>query len=292
MISIVIPACNEASVIGRTLAALTEAALPGELDVVVVCNGCTDNTAELARGFGIPVRVIETAVGNKAHALNLGDKAAGSAFPRIYLDADVVVSLDTVRALARRLDGGDVLGVAPRADVDLSGCTCPVRWYYYVASLLPSAKEGIGGSGVYALSQTGRRRFGNFPNVTADDLYVRLLYRPSECETISTFSSRVFPPRKMRDLIRVRVRVRRGNLEIARLLPGAWRNNRQSNARAIIHLLRQISLWPHLFVYCYVNVLARGRARCYSQNSDIWERDDTSRTTVPEEAPSDRLAIR
>jgi glycosyltransferase involved in cell wall biosynthesis len=292
VISIILPAYNEASVIGRSLAALTEAALPGELDIVVVCNGCTDNTAELARSFGSPVRVIETAVGNKAHALNLGDKAAGSAFPRIYLDADVVVSLDTVRALARRLAEGDVLAVAPGADIDLSGCTWPVRWYHHVASLLPSAREGIGGSGVYALSQTGRRRFGNFPNVIADDGYVRIQFKPNECETIPTFSSRVSPPRKMKDLIRVRTRVRRGNLEIARILPDAWRNNRQSNDKSILRLFWQVVLWPKLFIYCYVNVIARCRARGYSRNPDIWERDDASRTTMPEGAPPGRSAVR
>src|ERR1700739_295220 len=87
MISIVIPARNESAVIARTLRAITTDALPDELDVIVVCNGCTDDTATIARGFGTAARVIETAVGNKTHALNLGDQSARS-FPRIYVDAD------------------------------------------------------------------------------------------------------------------------------------------------------------------------------------------------------------
>ena len=41
MISIVIPAHNEANVIQRILSALTDGADDGELDIVVVCNGCT-----------------------------------------------------------------------------------------------------------------------------------------------------------------------------------------------------------------------------------------------------------
>jgi glycosyltransferase involved in cell wall biosynthesis len=281
MISIIIPAYNEAGVIARTLAALTEAALPSELDIVVVCNGCTDNTAELARGFGSPVRVIETALGNKPYALNLGDTAAGSTFPRIYVDADVIVSLDTVRALARRLAKGDLLAVAPRADIDLSGCTWPVRWYHHVASLLPSAKKGIGGSGVYALSETGRSRFGNFPNVIVDDEYVLIQFEPNERKTIPTLSSRVFPPRKMKDLIRVRTRVHRGNLELARLLPDAWRNYRKSNDQTILRLFRRVILWPKLLIYCGVNIIARCRARVYARNHDMWERDETSRATTP-----------
>src|SRR6185437_12473950 len=103
MISVVVPARNESSVIARTLQAMITGALTGEIEVVVVCNACTDDTARIARAFGAPVRVIETELGSKTHALNLGDQAA-SGFPRIYVDADVVVTIETIRALASRLE--------------------------------------------------------------------------------------------------------------------------------------------------------------------------------------------
>ncbi len=74
MISVIIPAHDEGSVIARTLEAMTNGAAPGELDVIVVCNGCTDDTAAVARRFGPPVRVIETDIAGKSHALNLGDQ--------------------------------------------------------------------------------------------------------------------------------------------------------------------------------------------------------------------------
>ena len=162
MISIVIPAHNESSVIARALQAITTGALPDELDVVVVCNGCTDDTAAIARAFGAPVRVIETALGNKTHALNLGDEAA-RAFPRIYIDADVVVTLTTIRALAERLERGEVIAVAPLAHFDLTGCSWPVRAFYDIRCRLPSFGEGIGGSGVYALSEVGPPPIWRFP---------------------------------------------------------------------------------------------------------------------------------
>ena len=111
MISIIVPAYNESTVIARALAAITAGAKRDEIDVIVVCNGCTDDTASKAREFGPPIRVIETSVGNKAHALNVGDKAARS-FPRIYADSDVVISLDTIRAIAARFERGDALAVA------------------------------------------------------------------------------------------------------------------------------------------------------------------------------------
>src|SRR5829696_5509012 len=113
MISIVIPAHNEANVIGRCLASLLDGAAEGELDVVVVCNGCTDATADVARRAGPAVRVIETDVPSKSNALNLGDRAARG-FPRFYVDADVVVPLASVREVGRVLESGAALAAAPR----------------------------------------------------------------------------------------------------------------------------------------------------------------------------------
>ena len=49
MVSFVIPAHNEEAVIGRCLTALLAGARRDELDIIVVCNGCTDRTAEVAR---------------------------------------------------------------------------------------------------------------------------------------------------------------------------------------------------------------------------------------------------
>src|ERR1700677_4126612 len=125
MISVIIPAHNESSVIARTLRAMTEGAAPRELEVIVVCNGCDDDTAAVARGFSPSVRVIETKIASKAQALNLGDQAA-CGFPRVYSDADVVITIDAIRILARRLERGDVFVVAPPPSFDLAGCSWPV----------------------------------------------------------------------------------------------------------------------------------------------------------------------
>jgi len=161
MISVIIPAHNEGSVIARTLQAMTDGAEPGELDVIVVCNGCSDNTSAVARRFGAPVRVVETDVASKTHALNLGDETA-KGFPRIYVDADVVISVATIRTLARGLETGNVLAVAPIPNFDLAECSWAVRACYEIRSLLPSAQEGVGGSGVYALSGLVGSAFGTF----------------------------------------------------------------------------------------------------------------------------------
>lgn len=291
MISIIVPARNEERVIDRTLRAITTGVAVDEIDVVVVCNGCTDNTASIARSFGAPVRVIETELGGKPRALNLGDLAS-LAFPRIYLDADVLITPDSIRKLAARLECGDVLAVAPQACIDIGGCSWYVRAYYDIRSRLPTAREGIGGSGVYALSRAGRLRFGEFPNVTADDGYVRVQFAPEERETLAHVKSTVFAPRNIRDLIRVRTRARYGTIELARLFPDLWHNVGDRNHGSFIALARFPSLWPKLIIYFYVNIFARYKAAARSRRANFdWARDNSSRNAaaqapdVPEGKP-------
>src|ERR687891_96542 len=74
--SVIIPAYDESARIGRCLDALFSGVGPGRLDVIVVCNGCRDDTAARARATGHPVRVIELPVASKAAALRAGDAAA------------------------------------------------------------------------------------------------------------------------------------------------------------------------------------------------------------------------
>ena len=204
--------------------------------MVVVCNGCTDDTANIARRFGPTVHVVESEIARKTHALNLGDQIA-AVFPRIYADADIVITVDAIRALARRLERGDVLAVAPTAEINLTGCSWLVRKYYGIRSRLPSSREGIGGSGVYALSEAGRRRFGQFPDVMADDTYVRLQFKPAERETLPCVKSTVFAPRTIPRLIAVRTRAYRGNIRTRSALSRAARKQgrgKQSDAHCTV----------------------------------------------------------
>ena len=77
--SIIIPACQEQSYIESTLLSLW-----GSAEIIVVCNGCTDSTALIAKKYA---KVIVIKERNVSRARNIGaKKSRGSML--IFLDAD------------------------------------------------------------------------------------------------------------------------------------------------------------------------------------------------------------
>ena len=111
MISFVIPAHNEAALIGRTLAAVHESTrqLAEPAEVIVVDDASTDGTGEIARGHG--ARVVPVHFRRIAATRNAGGRAAGGEL-LFFVDADTVVTAPAVRAAVRALRGGAVGGGA------------------------------------------------------------------------------------------------------------------------------------------------------------------------------------
>ncbi|MFZ4519926.1 MAG: glycosyltransferase [Microthrixaceae bacterium] len=277
--AVVMPAHDEATLIGRSLRALLADAAPGEFDVVVVANGCTDDTAAVARDVGGPVRVVELAEASKAAALRAGDAAVGvpaDARPVLYVDADVVLPTAAARALVAALAEPGVVGASTSVRLHLDGASTLVRSYFRVWSRLPSIREGLGGRGVYALSAEGRARFGAFPDIIADDRYVDLLVGPDERRIIAA-SSEVTPPSTLRSLVSTRVRTLLGNLQLESVpgMPsgagrpsGGWRGVVRDEPARVVDL-------P---AYLGVNLVARLLAHRRLRSGRLgWSRDQSSR---------------
>ncbi|MFG3346324.1 glycosyltransferase [Streptomyces sp. NPDC048018] len=206
MPSIVIPAHNEERTLGRLLDRLLDGSSADEFDILVVCNGCTDATADVAAARGPRVRVVETPVPSKHEALRLGDEHAHG-FPRIYVDADVELGAADVRALTGALTGPDgVLAAAPERELPMTGCSWRVRAYYRVWQRLPAVRDGLFGRGVIAMSGEGHARVAALPPLMADDLAASLAFGPAERAVVPTARVVVRPPRTWADLIRRRVR--------------------------------------------------------------------------------------
>jgi hypothetical protein len=228
-------------VIRRCLDALFSGFDPGELDVVVVCNGCADDTATLARSSGPPVRVVELAAASKPAALRTGDEAARG-FPRLYLDADVVLPGPAARRVLERLRSG-ALAARPPIRYDSSRSSAPVRSYYRARSRVPAVMGSLWGAGVCGLSEAGRRRFGVFPDVVADDLWLDRQFDRDEVEIVDCAPVAVAVPRRTRDLVRVLRRTYRGKAEI-RSGSGGQNRARDTTASAVRDVTRLVAAGP------------------------------------------------
>ncbi len=279
MFSVIIPAYNESSVIERCLRSILAEAQPGEIEIIVVANGCHDDTADKARAFGEPVKVIETPVGSKINALNLGDEAA-SHFPRMYVDADIVVSTRALRDVARLLaDDSPVLVAAPQAAFTYEGRPLLVRSFYKVWSSLPFFTENLIGAGFYAMSRQGRERFGKFPEIIGDDAFVRLVVAPHERRAVKTATFTISPPRTIRSVAKIMTRARAGNYELREKFPELQKNETTRPQRSLRIIAERPDLWLHAPIYLGVMTYAKLRAhlKLLRGQQKHWERDDTGR---------------
>jgi glycosyltransferase involved in cell wall biosynthesis len=282
VVAVIIPAHNEARVIGRLLEQLVSAARPGEMDVIVVANGCTDETAEVAASYGPPVRVLSIPVASKRQALLSGDRVA-SGFPRLYVDADVELGADDVRALDEALRHSGALAAGPQLTLGLAGRPLLVRWYYDVWARLPEVRRGLFGRGVIAVSEAGHARLARLPPLQADDLAASLAFRPDERILVPDARVLVHAPRTARDLLRRRIRVATGVAQITRTegAPDSSARTRPADLLAIVRHDPRTA--PRVVVFLATAVLARYGAHRASRRHDYetWLRDESSRSNGP-----------
>jgi glycosyltransferase involved in cell wall biosynthesis len=289
--TVVIPAHNEGRVIGRLLGQLVPAAAPAGLNVIVVANGCTDDTAEVAASFGPRVRVLSIPVASKRAALVAGDRAATD-LPRVYVDADVELRAQDVQALAAALRQPGVLAAAPERVLGLDGAPWPVRWYYDVWTRLPEVRHGLFGRGVIAVDNAGQERIASLPPLLADDLAASLSFARHERSIVPGARAVVHVPRTFTDLLRRRVRAAQGVAQIERAdrAPDATARTRMPDLLGIAR--REPRMAPRVALFVSVAVLARLRARRAVARDDYsaWLRDESSREGAlvsrgPDEGP-------
>lgn len=274
IVSVVVPAHQEEAAIAANLALLLDGTSPGEFDVVVVANACTDGTAERAGRAG--VRVIETPVPGKANALRLGD-AACRTFPRLYLDADVAMSAESARALVAALAEPGVLACAPKPEWDLTGAGHVARRLHRVHAELSAPGRGLAGTGCYALNEEGYARVFPLPDVISDDGWAHASFAPEERRSVPGARTRVRPARTVAADLRRRVRVRLGNRQLAELgRPVNAEPFRLGTLAALVRTRRAGAL----DAACYLAVVAADRllSRLRRGRAVSWGRDSSSRT--------------
>lgn len=274
--SIVIPAHNESAVIGRLLEALCSSSGLRDVEIVVACNGCTDETLAVAERFATkrPIIVLDLPQPSKQAALNAADCVA-TAFPRIYLDADSRVAAASLEAVVAALDRG-VLAARPPLVYDLEGCSRAVRGFYRARSRTPRLMSALWGAGCYAVSEAGRGRWSEFPLEAADDLYVSNLFRPSEVAVVDAEPVVVAAPRTWGALVRTLHRVyglSGGDESVEASAALAWGSTRQT----LRDLLRNNSSRPAHLLDAGLYVATALAGRLPARGTTRWQRDQTNR---------------
>lgn len=183
--SIIIPAHNEASVIGSCLSSILSQTFAKPLEVLVGANACSDETVELLNSYeerfaqrGFDLVVLDIAEGGKTNAMNHCDRAA-SGHMRCYLDADIVCSPGLFQSIYEALNRSEPAFasgtmVIPKTKSWVSNA------YAAFWKELPFLKRDVPGAGLYCVNEAGRTRWQEFPDTFSDDTFVRLQFMPSE----------------------------------------------------------------------------------------------------------------
>lgn len=227
-LSVIIPAHNEAGMIGDCLHALFASdPVAGGAEVIVVANGCHDTTVAEAEACRASARdwtltVLDLPQGGKPGALNAGEAAARGTV-LAYLDADVLVSPQLLRQITEVLDhpepgyaSGQVVIPAPR--------TLFSRLYAGFYRQVPFFHHGVPGCGLFAMTREGRARWGDWPGIISDDTFARLHFTPRERRVVPACYE--WPiVEGFGALVRVRRRQDAGVAEIAQRYPALLAND-------------------------------------------------------------------
>lgn len=270
--SIIIPANNEEAWMGYCLDALFKSKRVEDAEVIVVANGCTDRTVEvaskyevLAEELGWGLKIIDLERGDKLHALNVGEQAAeGDVL--IYLDADVRVTDRVIFQITRVLDKEDPAWAS--GQLQMAAASGVSRAYARFWMKTPFMSNSIPGSGLFGVNRAGRARWDKFPEIISDDMFVRLHFKGRE--RIAVPGTYVWPVAEgWANLIKVRRRQNRGVAQLEEQFPELMANEDKgdfSKFRIISYALGD----PFGFIaYAGVSLIVR---LTKDQTADEWKR--------------------
>lgn len=282
-VAVVIPAHNEAAVVGRCLDRLLEGAPPG-IQAVVVSNGSVDDTVLRAqesvpryRNAGHDLRVETLPVAGKPGAVRHG-VSTSSARPLVVLDADVELTGASLKLLARTLqDDSRPLAAVLRADLVASRSTWLVRRWVAVFRELPYARNHMIGSGVVAVNALGAQLLEGLPDVLNDDAWIRQQFSAGQRAPADvTFT--VHAPRTLPALVSRRARVTIGNAEMRRLVGTDEAGTGLGDLVTLVRTRRVAPSDVAAFVAVTLLVRVLVAVRRLRGNSRTWGHDRTSRS--------------
>lgn len=237
MLSVIIPAHNEAALIGTCLASLLESHVECAVEIIVVANGCTDETVAIAQTYRAAAEarnwrftVLDLAEGGKLGALNAGDQAthhADQGSARVYLDADVTISADLLGQLAQVLARDTPTYASGKLQISMPKSRISRayrRIYRRVPFMRQEEHDGVPGAGLFAINCAGRARWEAWPDIISDDTYARLMF--ASHERVGVAATYDWPiVEGLANLVAVRRRQNAGVAQIEALYPALLSND-------------------------------------------------------------------
>lgn len=285
MLSILIPANNEAGYIGPCLESMLAQEGDGldAVEVIVAANACTDTTVTEVRTYsdrfaarGWRLEVLDIVEGGKPNALDQADAVAWpmgtgpeKARVRLYLDADIRCDPEMLAQLVVALDRDDPAWASGRLVV-APAKSWVTRHYARLWSRLPfMTRAGATGAGLFAVNAAGRARWDHYPRIIGDDTFVRLQFMPGERHDVA--ASYLWPMVEgFGALVRVRRRQDAGNREIAEKWPEMFEREGKSGVSPGEHL--KLFLQTPVSYVVYVSVAIAVRLGHRKTGQQAWSR--------------------
>jgi biofilm PGA synthesis N-glycosyltransferase PgaC len=237
-VTVLVAARNEEAGIGDTMRYLASQDYDGHVRVILVDNGSTDATVEVARSVaaevGLNLRIISESTPGKSHALNRGLAAVRTNLV-VTVDADTLLHRSALRLLVARLRSSvpEVTAVAGSVLVRNSRSNLWTRlqeWDYFLGIASVKRMQGLFqttlvAQGAFSLYRTKAvRRAGGWPDAIGEDIVLtwelmraggRIYYEPLAVAFTTA-------PDTARQFARQRARWARGMIEGLRSVP-PWR---------------------------------------------------------------------
>ncbi|MBL4838886.1 MAG: glycosyltransferase family 2 protein [Kordiimonadaceae bacterium] len=278
--SIIIPAHNEDLVIGHTLDTVVSGAQNGEFDIIVVCNGCSDKTSQIAETFTPHVRVIETTTASKTNALNLGLKAA-RVYPVVFLDADISTSAAAIRAMVKQQRKTGANLAYGQAIFETHRCSWLVRAFYKAWQQNPYFDHKKMG-GFFSLNHSALKELKTFPDILNDDEFVRRRFQHNSV-WVKHAQYTIKAPHTLRSLINVRSRIYRGNQALTKINFGFTAKTLHQNTFTFAtRLIKSPSLWLGAVIFVLTAIAAHSKNHLTPSSHQHWDKDTSARINARE----------
>ncbi|KTC84980.1 glycosyltransferase [Legionella brunensis] len=225
-VSILVAAYNEEDCIVDTVFSLTKQEYPGEIEIIIIDDGSTDNTMALLNGIRLPnLVVLEVPHQGKAAALNAGLNRAKNNL-LVTIDADTYLLPDAIKCIVAHLmsslpDTAAVAGSVCVRNSRTNILTKVQEWNYFnefisqkrIQSLFQATLVAQGAFSVYRKDIVVEA--GGWPTSVGEDIVLTWAilkkgYRTGFCEAAFSFT---FVPASYKKLFLQRSRWSQGMLE-------------------------------------------------------------------------------